>query len=154
MVICSSTSTQSQLTRTKPRQLLRISKERDSTISLGNLCQCSVTLMVKKCFFMFLCVVVCASWLLSCHWAPLESSVLFALSLRYLHALVRFPPQPSLPMLNCAHSFRLSSTERCSRCLIQNHRIPLVGRGSQGSYNSWPFIGPHQDSHHVPDSIV
>ncbi|XP_074997864.1 armadillo repeat-containing protein 1 isoform X2 [Calonectris borealis] len=35
------------------RQLLNISKGGDSTTSLANLCQCSVTLTVKKCFLLF-----------------------------------------------------------------------------------------------------
>lgn len=32
------------------KQLLNIHKEGDSTTTLGNLCQCSITLMVKKVF--------------------------------------------------------------------------------------------------------
>lgn len=51
---CSSRDSQSCLPRTVSRWLLlNISNNRDSTISLGNLCQCSVTLIVKKCFLMF-----------------------------------------------------------------------------------------------------
>ena len=49
------------------RQLLSISKVRESTISLDNLCQWLVTLTCSEgtsC--------VCLYWLWSCHWAPLE----------------------------------------------------------------------------------
>jgi len=39
-----------QLSMTMSRLFLNISKEGDSTTSLGNLCQCSITLTVKKVF--------------------------------------------------------------------------------------------------------
>ena len=51
--LCSSRATHSWLARTMSRQLLSISKDGDSTTSLGNLCQCSVTPVVTKCFPMF-----------------------------------------------------------------------------------------------------
>ncbi|KAK4818676.1 hypothetical protein QYF61_017421 [Mycteria americana] len=44
---CSSGATYSQLPRTMSRQLLNISKDGDSTTSLGNLCQGSVTLIIR-----------------------------------------------------------------------------------------------------------
>lgn len=51
--------------RTVTRWVLSISKGGDSTTSLGNLCQCSVTLIVKKHFPMFrenlLCFSLCPS---------------------------------------------------------------------------------------------
>lgn len=43
----------SQLPRTMYKWLLSVFKKRDSTISLGNLCRCSVPLTVNKCFLMF-----------------------------------------------------------------------------------------------------
>ena len=59
-------------------------KDGDSAVSLGNLCQCSVTLTVKKCFLMFrgnlLCFRLCLwSW----HWAPLKRA--------WLHPICTFP---------------------------------------------------------------
>jgi len=48
-----SRATQHKFPRPISRWLLRISKMRDSTISLGKLWQCSVTLTVKKSFLMF-----------------------------------------------------------------------------------------------------
>ena len=48
---------------TMSRWLLDIAKDRDSIVILGSLCQCSVTLTVKKCFLMFrgnlLCFILC-----------------------------------------------------------------------------------------------
>ena len=52
-VICRSRVTQSRLHRTASRRGLNISREGDSTTSLGSLCQGSVTLRVKKSFLMF-----------------------------------------------------------------------------------------------------
>jgi len=49
--LCSSRATQRWLPKTVSRWLLNIS--RDSTTSLGNLCQCLVILTVKKWFLMF-----------------------------------------------------------------------------------------------------
>ena len=45
---CSGRATCSQMPRTTSRWLSSISKARDSTASLSNLCQCWVTLTVKK----------------------------------------------------------------------------------------------------------
>ena len=45
--------TYSRLQRTLSRWVQNISREGDSTTSLGSLCQCSVTLKVKKFFLMF-----------------------------------------------------------------------------------------------------
>jgi len=60
---CWSRVTYSRLHRTLSRQVLNISKEGDSTTSLGNLFQCSVTLRGKKFFLMFrgnfLCFSLC-----------------------------------------------------------------------------------------------
>lgn len=54
----------SRLPRSMFRQYLTISKDADSTTSLGNLGQCLVTLTVKRCFWMFrgnhLCFSVCS----------------------------------------------------------------------------------------------
>jgi len=51
--LCQSRVTYSRLHRTLSRQVLNISKEGDSTASLGSLFQCSVTLRGKKFFLMF-----------------------------------------------------------------------------------------------------
>jgi len=60
---CQSRVTYSRLHRTLSRQVLNISREGDSTTSVGSLCQCSVTLRVKKLFLMFrrnfLCFSLC-----------------------------------------------------------------------------------------------
>lgn len=42
-----------QLLRTMSGHVWNVSKDGDSPTSLGNLCQCSVTLTLKKCFLMF-----------------------------------------------------------------------------------------------------
>lgn len=55
--------------------VLNISRERDPSTSLGNVCQCSVILTVKKFFLLFSqtsCVSVCAQSPLSCHRVPLK----------------------------------------------------------------------------------
>ena len=60
---CQSRVTCSRLHRTLSRRILNISREGDSTTSLGNLFQCSVTHRVKKFFLMFrwnfLCFILC-----------------------------------------------------------------------------------------------
>ena len=75
-----------QVPKTVSRQLLIISKNGDSTTFLGNLCQCSVTLTVKKAFFSCSdrtsCVSGYAHHLWSCHWAPLRKAWL-----THLHSL-------------------------------------------------------------------
>ena len=50
---CSSRATYSWRPRTVPKWLLNISKDGDSTASLGSLCQCLVPPTVRKCFLMF-----------------------------------------------------------------------------------------------------
>jgi len=50
---CPSRVTQSRLHRTLSRWVLDISREGDSTASLGSLFQCSITLRMKKFFLMF-----------------------------------------------------------------------------------------------------
>jgi len=50
---CRSRVTYSRLHRTLSRRVLNISREAESTASLGSLFQCSVTLRVKKFFLMF-----------------------------------------------------------------------------------------------------
>ena len=70
---CSSRATYSQFPRTMTRQLLSISKDGDSTSSLGNLCQCLVTLIMKSCFLMSegsSCVSGGVNCFLSCYWEP------------------------------------------------------------------------------------
>ena len=57
----SSRDTYSRLPRSVFRRLLNISKDGDSATSLGNLCQCSVALIVKKCFLMFRWSLLCFS---------------------------------------------------------------------------------------------
>ena len=60
---CQSRVTYSRLHRTASRQVLNISRDGDSTTSLGNLFQCFVTLKVSKLFLLFrwnfLCFIVC-----------------------------------------------------------------------------------------------
>ena len=72
---CLSRHTQSRGHRTASRQVLNVSREGDSTASLGSLCHCSGTLTGKE-FFSILggtsCVPACAHCPLSCHWAPLK----------------------------------------------------------------------------------
>ena len=61
---CQSRVTYSRLHRTLSRQVLNISREEESTPSLGSLFQCSVTLRGKKFFLMFrrnfLCFSLCS----------------------------------------------------------------------------------------------
>ncbi|KAM4784730.1 uncharacterized protein ACIQIH_004007 [Cyanocitta cristata] len=67
---------QSQLPRTMSRRLPSISSEGGSTTSLGNLCQCSVTLRVQKYFLTFRGNLPCFSlclWPPVFNWAPLET---------------------------------------------------------------------------------
>ena len=58
---CSSRATYSRLPRTMSRRLLNLPKDGDSTTSLGNLCQCLVTLTAKKCLLMFRANLLCFS---------------------------------------------------------------------------------------------
>lgn len=60
--------------------LLSISKAGDSTISLGNLFPCSVTLRVKRCYLMFWqCLLFFFLCLFSCHWASMKIAHLWPL---------------------------------------------------------------------------
>lgn len=51
--LCSRRNTQKRLSRTIYRCFLKISEWGDSTVSLGNLCQCSNTCTVQDCFLLF-----------------------------------------------------------------------------------------------------
>ena len=72
---CRSRVTYSKLQRTLSMRALNISREGDSTTSLGSLFQCSVTLKVESsssCSAGTSCASVCARCPLSCRWAPLK----------------------------------------------------------------------------------
>lgn len=49
------------MSRATSKQLLKIFKGRDSIASLGNLCQCSISLTVKTCFLTFTLNFMCSS---------------------------------------------------------------------------------------------
>jgi len=68
--LCPSKTTKSKLSMIVCRWLLIISKDGDTTISLGNLCRCSVTLTVKMSFLMFRCDLLCFSL---CPVSPVQS---------------------------------------------------------------------------------
>ena len=93
--LCSSRATQSQLPSTMSIGLLNISKDGDSAVSLGNLCQCSVTLTVIKCFLMFrgnlLCFRLCPRPLFLALNTTGKSLAPFSLQslFRYLYTLIR-----------------------------------------------------------------
>ena len=83
-------------------RLLKISRDAGSTTSPGNLCQCSVTLAVNKCFLMFRRSLGCRSL---CPLPLAQSAGTTEKSLaprslrspfRYSQALIRFPAAPSL----------------------------------------------------------
>jgi len=85
------------LPRTTFTRLLNISKEKNSTVSLGNLCQCLVTLTVKKCFLTFRGILLGFSL---CPWPLVLSLDTTGKSLdlsslyhpcRYLCTLLKFP---------------------------------------------------------------
>lgn len=74
---CSDRTTSSQLLKTLSRQLFSIFRDGDSTVSLGNLCQGSITFTGKRCFLTFrgrepFVFSVGTHCLWFCHWAPLE----------------------------------------------------------------------------------
>lgn len=72
------------LPKTMSRRLLHISKDEDSKTFLSNLCQCSVTITVKKYFLMFTWNLLCSSLcLLTSQWAALKRT--------WLHPLCIFP---------------------------------------------------------------
>ena len=58
---CRSRVTYSRLHRTSSSRVLNISREGDSTISLGSLFQCSIIFREKKFFLMFNCNFLCLS---------------------------------------------------------------------------------------------
>jgi len=59
-------------TAPRPGGVLNISREGESTTSLGSLGQGFVTLRGKKFFLVFRWNFLCSSCPLSCHWAPLK----------------------------------------------------------------------------------
>lgn len=66
--------TYSILPRIVSRWLFNISREADSATSIGNLCQFSVSIRVKKFFLMFRWNFLCCSlYLLPYHWTPLRT---------------------------------------------------------------------------------
>jgi len=73
---CSSRVSCSRFLRSLTSQILSISKDGDSTTSLGNPFQYSVTLTVTKVFscvqVAFPCFLICAHCGLSCHWTALR----------------------------------------------------------------------------------
>ena len=87
---CSSRATQSWLPRTMSRQVLSISKNRDSTTSPGNLSQFWVTLTVKKCFLMFRRNLLHSSLpfeLSVCLWTAIKIGAMLGIKIRQEHML-------------------------------------------------------------------
>jgi len=87
----------SQLLRTMSTRLLNISKDKDSTTPLGNLCQCLVILTVKKCFLMFtrnLLGFSLCPWPLVLSLNTTEKSL--ALSSQVFINITKISPHPSL----------------------------------------------------------
>jgi len=106
---CRSRVTQRRLHRTLSRRVWNISREADSTTSLGSLCQCSVTLRGKKFFLMvrrnflsfqfFPC-----TWLLGCRRARLHGRAAApVLQLLMLRRIVPGRSRRQLP--GCAHGW-------------------------------------------------
>lgn len=95
--LCTNRITQRRLPRSIPESFLKICEERDSTGSLGNLCQWSVFHTVKKCFLMFirnlLCSILCPlSPVLS--WGICEKSLALSslcLLFKYVWTSLKFP---------------------------------------------------------------
>jgi len=81
---CQSRVTYSRLHRTLSRRVLNISREGDSTASLGSLLQCSVTLRVKKFFLVFSWKAMSTSWVARRITAPHPRAL--------PHKLLRRPP--------------------------------------------------------------
>lgn len=93
------------LPRIMPRWLFNISMDGDSTTSLGKQCQCSVNLIVKKCFLMFrgnfLCFYLCLLPLWSYDWASLKRTWLcFYIPFRCIDKIF---PEPSLLQVEQSH---------------------------------------------------
>lgn len=83
----------STLPRTMCSCALNVSKDGDSISSLSNLFQYLTTLKVRKCFLMFRLTffLICAHYLLSCHWISLATSSSLPLAIKYLYTLIRPP---------------------------------------------------------------
>ena len=98
---CQSRVTYSRLHRTLSRQVLNISREKESTTSLGNLFQGSVTLRVKKFFLMFrqnfLCFSLCPLPLvLLLGTTEKFDPILLTPTLKIIIGIYKVPSQPSL----------------------------------------------------------
>lgn len=96
---CWSKASLRPVTQDSVQVILGITKTGDSTTSLCNLCQCSVTLTVSWCSDGASCILVCACYLWCWHRIQ-PVSIIFALSFRYLCTLIRFSPE-----LFCSKSF-------------------------------------------------
>ena len=120
----SSRATESQLLRTMSTQLLNISKVRGCRTSLGNLCQCLVTLTVKKCLLMFRGNLLCFRFgllLWSCHWAPLKRAWHYSfcpLSFQAFIHIDEIPLSLLFSRLNSPSSLSLSPQEKRSSPFI------------------------------------
>ena len=95
----------------------------DSTVSLGSLCQCSITCAAQKYFWCSegsCCVPVCDHCLLFWHWTPLKRARLF-LSAPSLQVLLDFDEifqSLIIYRLNRPNSLSCSSQEWCSSPLV------------------------------------
>lgn len=94
--LCSSMVLRSTSTRTAFRLLLKTPMEGDSTATLGNLFQCSVTITVKKFLLLqteLLCVSVCACFFLPLQCVPLRTLILAPPSWLspFRYTVMRFP---------------------------------------------------------------
>lgn len=134
-------------------QVLNISKDGESTVSLGNLCQCLNTIKVEK-FFLCLnadsCVLTCVHCLLSCLSKLLKLTLLSLLPLfQYLYKFIRSlwafcsPGWIALPSLSASY-------KRCSR-----HLVITVACILAHSHGPWPIPLPivitrHGWTHSMP----
>lgn len=113
----------------------------DSTVSLVNLCYCSITYTIQKCFLMFRCHLLCSSLTIaSCpvnghHWKDPGSSL--HPSIRDLFRVVRFTLKESLSFSWHARFFRsliilmvppwtLSSVSLCLTKLLVDNKQPFI----------------------------
>ena len=121
---CSTRATSIHLPTTVSRQLWSLSKDGDSTASLGNLCQCLVTPIVKNCFLMFRgkppCFSLCPLPLVLSLRTTKKSLAPSSLHppFRYLYQLVRSPLSFLVSRLNSPSSLSLASHVRCSTPFI------------------------------------
>lgn len=100
-------------------QFLRISKEVDSRISLGSLCQCTV-ICTEKCFLMFRGNLLCSSFcpfLFVLEVSTTEESVLFALSFQVLMD-INVILSRLFSRLNGPSSLSIFSQVRCSNPIV------------------------------------